>query len=59
MQDLIANLKERMKWRKAPEVTDVAYEIKRLKHDVLDIALRLDDLEKAHSSSNSLDKSRI
>lgn len=59
MQDLIATLKERMKWRKAPEITDVRYEISRLKHDVLDIALRLDDLEKAYSSSNSLDKSRI
>lgn len=59
MQDLIATLKKRMKWRKSPKITDVGCEISRLKHDVLDIALRLDDLEKAHSSSNSLDKSRI
>jgi len=59
MQDLIATLKERMKWRKATEITDVKYEISRLKHDVLDIALRLDDLERAYSSSNSFDKSRI
>lgn len=55
MIDLVDQIKKRMKWRKAQEITDVGYEISRLKHDLLEIVLRLDDLENYSSKSPSKD----
>lgn len=55
MIDLVDQIKKRMKWRKAQEITDIGYEISRLKHDLLEIVLRLDDLENYSSKSPSKD----
>lgn len=55
MIDLVEQIKKRMKWRKAQEITDIGYEISRLKHDLLEIVLRLDDLENYSSKSPSKD----
>ena len=59
MLDLVEQIKKRMKWRKPPEITDVGYEIARLKQDALDFVLRLDDLEKHQSSKSVSEKDTI
>lgn len=54
MFDFAETLKKRMKWRRPPEITDLAYEISRLKHEAVELVLRLDDLEKAAQSKSEL-----
>lgn len=51
MLDLVDQIKKRMKWRKAEEITDGGYEIARLKQDAIELVLRLDDIQKHYSSS--------
>lgn len=51
MIDTIEQCLKRMKWRKPLEITDMGYELSRLKHDLFDCIARLEDMEKHYSSS--------
>ena len=53
MLDTIEQYIKRMKWRKPLEVTDMGYELSRLKHDLFDCIARVEDMEKHYSSTSS------
>jgi hypothetical protein len=59
MLDLISIYKKRNQWRKAPEIVDIGYELSRLKNEVLEIAFKIDDLEKHQSSKSVSEKDTI